>query len=58
MASRDWTVRLYMGAEEENDEFVKVVNIGFVKRHARGPWVHRALFLHLLQVVLGWHRLI
>ena len=58
LASRDWTVRLYMGAEEENDEFVKVVNIGFVKRHARGPWVHRALFLHLLQVVLGWHRLI
>ena len=26
LASRDWTVRLYMGAEEENDEFVKVVN--------------------------------
>ena len=26
LASRDWTVRLCMGAEEENDEFVKIVN--------------------------------
>ena len=26
LASRDWTVRLFMGVEIENDEFVKVVN--------------------------------